>query len=107
MRKIFFLLILLIVPLAILAFVYFWLKHQQGSKNFSLDRPDIDFKDLKSNSENLVLDPKLEQRLMQMLSGDEAAARRLIESEKVRHPGRSENWYWEKVIYNLERDRHF
>ncbi len=52
------------------------------------------------------LDRKLERRLLQLLRGDRTAAKRLIERAKEKNPGRSENWYWEKVIYDLERDRY-
>ncbi len=34
---------------------------------------------------------------------EEGTAQRLIDVEKSRHPGESESWYLEKVIYNLRR----
>lgn len=40
-----------------------------------------------------------------MLGGDEATAQRLIEHEKQLNPGHPENWYWEKAIFRLGRDR--
>ena len=30
---------------------------------------------------------------------------RYMENLKSKHPGRSEEWYLEKIIYDLERDR--
>ncbi|MGK7927608.1 MAG: hypothetical protein AB4290_20605 [Spirulina sp.] len=42
---------------------------------------------------------------MAMLQGDIATAQRLIEHEKRLNPGQSEQWYWEKATYRLERDR--
>lgn len=47
----------------------------------------------------------LDRRLMKLLHGDKSAARRLIEQAKRRNPGRSEVWYYEKVISDLESDR--
>lgn len=34
---------------------------------------------------------------------EEGTAQRLIDVEKSSHPGESESWYLEKVIYNLRR----
>lgn len=45
-----------------------------------------------------------ELRLLYGGTGDkEATAQRLINLEKYIHPGESESWYLEKVIYNLRR----
>ena len=51
-------------------------------------------------------DRQLEHRLMQLLRGDRTAAQRLLDRAREQNPGRPENWYWEKVIYDLERDRY-
>ncbi|MBD1890025.1 hypothetical protein [Coleofasciculus sp. FACHB-SPT9] len=48
---------------------------------------------------------KRQNKLLRLLSGDRAAAMRLVERLKQRHPGKSEEWYWEKAIEDLERDR--
>lgn len=53
-------------------------------------------------------DPKnrhLQHQLIGMLRGDTALAKRLLKQQRKIHPGRSDNWYLEKVIYDLERDR--
>ncbi|HEY9711080.1 MAG TPA: hypothetical protein V6D48_22930 [Oculatellaceae cyanobacterium] len=47
----------------------------------------------------------LETRLVLLLRNDIQAAHRLVSSARSRHPGRHENWYWEKAIADLERDR--
>lgn len=47
----------------------------------------------------------LETRLVFLLQNDAQAAHRLVGSARRRHPGRHENWYWEKAIADLERDR--
>ena len=47
----------------------------------------------------------LETRLVSLLRNDAQAAHRLVGSARRRHPGRQENWYWEKAIADLERDR--
>lgn len=46
----------------------------------------------------------LQSRLI-LLVGDCSTAERLVSSARKRHPGQTEDWYWEKSIYDLERDR--
>lgn len=48
---------------------------------------------------------QLWNRLMTLLNGDRRAAERLLESARKANPGRSEDWYLDKVIYDLRRDR--
>ncbi len=49
--------------------------------------------------------PQLQSRLLTLVGGNWATAERLIENEREKNPGKTETWYWEKVIYDLERDR--
>jgi hypothetical protein len=54
-------------------------------------------------------DPKnraLQGDLLILLKGDVATAKRLLLQQRRRNPGQADNWYLEKVIYDLERDRH-
>ncbi|MEH2309347.1 hypothetical protein [Nostoc sp.] len=54
-------------------------------------------------------DPKnraLQGDLLILLKGDVPTAKRLLAYQRRLNPGRSDNWYLEKVIYDLERDRH-
>ena len=48
---------------------------------------------------------ELKQRLYNLVGGNKEIAERLIDSEKERNPGYPEKWYWEKIVYDLERDR--
>ena len=53
-------------------------------------------------------DPKnraLQADLLILLKGDVPAAKRLLGQQRRNNPGKSDNWYLEKVIYDLERDR--
>lgn len=45
------------------------------------------------------------QRLLRLVGGYWEIAERLIDQAKAKYPGRTEQWYWEKVINDLERDR--
>ncbi len=60
-------------------------------------------------SKSYLTDPRnreLQHQLIGMLRGDIATAKRLLKQQRQQHPGRSDNWYLEKVIHDLERDRH-
>lgn len=48
---------------------------------------------------------KLQKKLLLLLHEDHQAATRLLTQAKFNHPHKSINWYVEKVIYDLERDR--
>jgi hypothetical protein len=48
----------------------------------------------------------LQNDLLILLKGDVAAAKRLLAQQRRKNPGQSDNWYLEKVIYDIERDRH-
>jgi uncharacterized protein HemY len=50
-------------------------------------------------------DDYLKNRLIARLSGDVAAAERLIEQAKQNYPGMPENWYCERVLDDLDRDQ--
>jgi hypothetical protein len=45
------------------------------------------------------------QRLMRLVNGNQAVADRLVQRVRSQNPDRSEQWWWEKAIYDLERDR--
>ncbi len=47
----------------------------------------------------------LQRQLLLLLQDDQAIAQRLLTHASLRHPGETPNWYAEKVIYDLERDR--
>ncbi|GEM_PF-2769848 len=60
-------------------------------------------------SRSFLLDPKnrqLQSRLLVLLHGDTTTAKRLLRQQRQLQPGRTDNWYLEKVIHDLERDRH-
>ena len=48
---------------------------------------------------------ELKQRLYSLVGGNKEIAERLIISEREKNPGYPEKWYWEKIVYDLERDR--
>lgn len=46
-----------------------------------------------------------QRRAIQLLYGDYDVAHRLAERVRANHPNRDERWIWEKVVFDLERDR--
>jgi hypothetical protein len=59
-------------------------------------------------SHSYANDPKnrqLQNDLLILLKGDVRTAKRLLAQQRRKNPGKSDNWYLEKVIYDLERDR--
>ena len=47
----------------------------------------------------------LQRKLLRLVHDDRALAERLFTQATLRYAGNSPNWYVEKVIYDLERDR--
>ncbi|KPQ35126.1 MAG: hypothetical protein HLUCCA11_11950 [Phormidesmis priestleyi Ana] len=45
------------------------------------------------------------KRLVGLVGGNAAVAQRLVSDVQHRNPGRTEQWCWEKAIYDIERDR--
>ncbi len=46
----------------------------------------------------------LRQKMFTLVRGDWTLAERLLAQERKMNPGQTETWYFEKVIYDLERD---
>ena len=47
-----------------------------------------------------------QRELVRLLHNDHQAAQRLVQQVQAKHPERSLDWCVEKVIYDLQRDRH-
>ncbi len=47
---------------------------------------------------------RIDSNLLRAAKGDRKLAARLLENAKFRYPGKSDRWYIEKIIYDLERD---
>ncbi len=48
----------------------------------------------------------LQNELLVLLSGNVSVATRLLKHQQKLNPGTPSDWYLEKVIYDLKRDRH-
>jgi tetratricopeptide (TPR) repeat protein len=51
------------------------------------------------------LSREVQDKLLRLVGDDRKIASGLVERLKQKHPGMPEDWYWEKAIYDLGRDR--
>jgi hypothetical protein len=49
---------------------------------------------------------RIPHQLLILVNFDTPTAERLMNHVKLKYPGKSDRWYTEKVIHDLERDRH-
>jgi hypothetical protein len=50
------------------------------------------------------VDERVRRRTIALMNNDMERIERLLENARERNPGRTEQWYWEKILYDLERD---
>jgi hypothetical protein len=48
--------------------------------------------------------PDTRRRAIVTAGNDLARIERLLNHARSNHPSRTEQWYWEKILYDLERD---
>ena len=65
-----------------------------------VDFPEINFPEFKTQD---YVSQSLKSRLFVLVKGDKNLAQRLITLQKQKNPDHPEKWYWEKVIYELQR----
>ena len=49
--------------------------------------------------------PQVQRKLLRLVGDDRKIAVGLVKRLKLKNPGMPEDWYWEKAIYDLDRDR--
>ncbi|MEL6382983.1 MAG: tetratricopeptide repeat protein [Cyanobacteria bacterium J06626_18] len=49
--------------------------------------------------------PAVQRKLLRLVGDDRKIAVGLVKRLKLKHPGKPDDWYWEKAIYDLGRDR--
>jgi hypothetical protein len=50
---------------------------------------------------------KIKSKLEKLCGNDYRLAQRLVDGIRLDHPDRTEQWCWEKAIWDMERDRHY
>ncbi len=96
----------LILIFGTLYYVLFWQLRREQSQSFNNRRFSQPENQLEEYiPEENISDSDIKQRLIVRLDGDTATAERLIDQAKQNYPGMTENWYFERVLDDLERDR--
>jgi hypothetical protein len=92
--------------IAILGLVFFFYRKNQSSLKKSSSRLYRTTSRVKTHSGKSV-PRKTRKQLTAMVGGDQRTVERLLKNLRLKHPGESETWYWEKAIFDLERDRRY
>ncbi|PSN18623.1 hypothetical protein C7271_11545 [filamentous cyanobacterium CCP5] len=87
-----------IFAIIIVVAVILWLRRRKGGLNL----PSIGSSRSLSGSS---VRSSTRRQLLRMVGGNPSVAARLVESVRDRYPNRSEQWCWEKAIYDIQRDR--
>ena len=90
--------------MALIIALVVWLRRRQPQLKSSRHRP-------KSQASATVapsrpVRSRTERQLLRLVGGNRAVAERLVEQVQLRNPHHSEQWCWEKAIYDIQRDRH-
>lgn len=102
------LLIALIFVIALFVIVYILIKlfknQHQTNKHYSPKNQSLQIKSRLNQNSSIN---QLESKLLTMLQGDVATAKRLYRLTKTNNPIESKEWCLEKTIFDLERDRRY
>ncbi|MCC5597961.1 hypothetical protein [Nostoc favosum] len=80
--------------------------HPKRTATYRQSKKSTHFFQFKRPSTNRVSNSREWKELLILVQGDTATANRLIDGERRRNPGRSSDWYLDKAIWQLKRDRH-
>lgn len=92
----------LLLAIALLIALVLWLRRRQG-------RPKKGYRHTPPEATTAPTRPvrnRTEKELLRLVGGNRAVAERLVEQVQLRNPHHSEQWCWEKAIYDIQRDRH-
>jgi hypothetical protein len=84
-----------LLAIALLVALVFWLRGRRGRRPRAAS-PTVP-RSVRGHTQ---------RELLRLVGGNRAVAERLVEQVQVRNPHHSEQWCWEKAIYDIQRDRH-
>ncbi|MGF1518013.1 MAG: hypothetical protein ACFCVB_09440 [Nodosilinea sp.] len=92
----------LLLAIALIVALVVWLNRRQGrhKKPYRLGTPEP------TTAPTRPVRSRTERELLRLVGGNRAVADRLVEQVQLRNPQHSEQWCWEKAIYDIQRDRH-
>lgn len=93
----------LLLAIALLAALIFWLNRRRGHRpgGYRLRTPEPATK-----VTTRPVRGSTQRELLRLVGGNRDVADRLVEQVQLRNPNHSEQWCWEKAIYDIQRDRH-
>ncbi|NMF85133.1 hypothetical protein [Nodosilinea sp. P-1105] len=88
----------LLLAIALIVGIFFWLRRYQGSKRWRS-------RSLSPTGSSQSVRSQTQRQLLRLVGGNRAVAERLVEQVQLRNPNHSQQWCWEKAIYDIQRDR--
>jgi hypothetical protein len=93
----------LLLAIALLVVLFFWLKRYQGRGRTKTRGRRIS---TPPSAQPRSVRSQTKRELLRLVGGNQAVAERLVDQVQLRNPNHSEQWCWEKAIYDIQRDRH-
>lgn len=93
----------LLLAIALLVGLFFWLRRYSAQRRRGGRRTGS--RAAPASSKQAVRG-QTQRELLRLVGGNRAVADRLVEQVQLRNPSHSEQWCWEKAIYDIQRDRH-
>ena len=94
----------LLLAIFLIVALFLWLRRRQGGRRpggFRLNTPESNL-----GTHRRPVRSQTQRELLRLVGGNRAVADRLVEQLQLRNPNHSEQWCWEKAIYDIQRDRH-
>ncbi|MBD2111463.1 MULTISPECIES: hypothetical protein [Cyanophyceae] len=89
-----------LLAIALIIALIFWLNRRQSRR-----RPAT-YRSPATTVPSRSVRGHTQRQLLRLVGGNQAVAERLVEQVQLRNPSQSEQWCWEKAIYDIHRDRH-
>ncbi|MBD1873200.1 hypothetical protein H6F75_06880 [Nodosilinea sp. FACHB-131] len=89
-----------LLAIALIIALLFWLNRRQGRRGPAAYRSPT------ASAPSRSVRGRTQRQLLRLVGGNQAVAERLVEQVQLRNPNQSEQWCWEKAIYDIHRDRH-
>ena len=88
------------LAIALLVGLFFWLKRFRGrGRGYRRHRSAA------TPTTPHSVNGSTQRELLRLVGGNRDVAQRLVEQVQLRNPNHSEQWCWEKAIYDIQRDR--
>ncbi|MEA5447060.1 hypothetical protein VB780_00660 [Leptolyngbya sp. CCNP1308] len=90
----------LLLAIAFIIALIFWLNRRQSRR-----RPTA-YRSPTATAPSRSVRSHTQRQLLRLVGGNQSVAERLVEQVQLNNPSQSEQWCWEKAIYDIQRDRH-